>query len=147
MTWITLSGIADLDTVAEGGTYTEKSWSDNEETASFTKKGNYIGITLEAIDRDNVGAIKQLPRKLGLAAARTLSGLVSALFTDNRKQVFPEFVQRLFQVIGFAVVVGTDHYLSRLVRVVFCYNRISDDYFISDRFSIFSFCRSYQFKF
>ena len=82
VTWITLGGIADLATVAEGGAYLEKAWSDNEETSAFVKKGNYVGITLEMIDRDNVGAVKQLPQKLGLAAARTLSGTISALFTD-----------------------------------------------------------------
>jgi len=81
VTWITLGGIADLDEVSEGAAYTEKAWSDNEETSSFVKMGNYVGITLEAIDRDNVAAIKQLPRKMGLAAARTLSGTIAALFT------------------------------------------------------------------
>lgn len=81
VTWITLGGIADLDTVTEGDAYTEKSWSDNEETSDFVKKGNYVGITLEMIDRDNVGSVRQLPQKLGLAAARTLSGTISALFT------------------------------------------------------------------
>ncbi len=83
ITWITLGGIADLDTVTEGSIYTEKSWSDNEETSTFVKKGNYLGITLEMIDRDNVGSVRQLPRKLGLAAARTLAAAVSALFTDQ----------------------------------------------------------------
>jgi len=83
VTWITLGGIADLDTVTEGNAYTEKSWSDNEETSDFVKKGNYVGITLEMIDRDNVGSVKQLPQKMGLAAARTLSGTISALFTAN----------------------------------------------------------------
>ena len=81
ITWISLGGIADLDTVAEAAIYTEKAWSDNEETSTFIKKGNFVGITLEMIDRDNVGAVKQLPQKLGLAAARTLSASVSALFT------------------------------------------------------------------
>jgi len=83
VTWITLGGIADLDTVTEGNAYTEKSWSDNEETSDFVKKGNYVGITLEMIDRDNVGSIRQLPQKMGLAAARTLSGTISALFTSD----------------------------------------------------------------
>jgi len=81
VTWITLGGIADLDTVSEGNEYAEKAWSDNEETSSFVKKGNYVGITLEMIDRDDVAAVKALPRKLGLAAARTLAGSVSNLFT------------------------------------------------------------------
>lgn len=81
--WITLGGIADLDTVSEGAPYTEKAWDDNAETSSFLKKGNYIGLTLEMIDRDDVGAVRQLPRKLGLAAARTLSATVAAIFTAN----------------------------------------------------------------
>ena len=81
VTWITLGGIADLDTVTEGNAYTEKAWSDNEETTSWTKKGNYVGVTLEAIDRDDVAAIRQLPRKIGYAAAKTLSAAVAALFT------------------------------------------------------------------
>jgi hypothetical protein len=81
--WITLGGFPDLDTVAEGGAYTEKAWADMNETASFVKKGNYLGITLEMIDRDDVGAVRQVPRRLGLAAARTLSSSIAALFTTN----------------------------------------------------------------
>ena len=81
--WITLGGFGDLDTVAEGGSYTEKSWDDAAETADFVKKGNYIGITLEMIDRDDVAAVRSIPRRLGLAAYRTLSAAVAALFTAN----------------------------------------------------------------
>lgn len=81
--WITLGGFSDLSTVAEGGSYTEKTWDDYEETASFSKKGNYVGLTLEMIDKDDVASFRQIPRKLGLAAQRTLSASVSALFTAN----------------------------------------------------------------
>lgn len=81
--WITVGGFGDLDTVAEGGSYTEKSWDDAEETAEFVKKGNYIGITMEMIDRDDVAAVRSIPRRLGLAAYRTLSAAVAALFTAN----------------------------------------------------------------
>jgi len=81
--WITLGGIADLDTVTEGAAYTEKSWGDAEETSEFVKKGNYLGITLEAIDRDDVAAIRQLPRKLGISAARTLAAAIAALFSGT----------------------------------------------------------------
>ena len=70
-------------TVVEGAAYTELDWSDNEETADFLKKGGYIGLTLEMMDRDDVGAVRRIPREIGNAAWRTLSGLVSALFTDN----------------------------------------------------------------
>ena len=79
--WITLGGFSDLDTVAEGDPYTEKTWDDSAESASFVKVGNYVGITLEMIDRDDVAAVRAIPRKLGLAANRTLSASVAALFT------------------------------------------------------------------
>lgn len=83
VTWIKTGGIGDLPTVAEGAAYTELTWDDKEETSSFVKKGGYIGITLEAIDRDDVAAIRRIPRELGQAAWRTLSQLVSDLFTSN----------------------------------------------------------------
>ena len=81
--WLTVGGFSDLDTVAEGGAYTEKTWDDYAESASFVKKGNYIGITLEMIDRDDVAAVRAIPRRLGHAANRTLSAAVAALFTAN----------------------------------------------------------------
>jgi len=83
ITWMKTGGIGALPTVSEGAAYTELDWSDAEETADFLKKGGYIGITLEMMDRDDVGAVKRIPRELGNAAWRTLSSLVSALFTDN----------------------------------------------------------------
>ena len=83
ITWMKTGGIGSLPTVSEGAAYTELDWSDAEETADFIKKGGYIGITLEMMDRDDVGAVKRIPRELGNAAWRTLSSLVSAIFTDN----------------------------------------------------------------
>ena len=83
VTWMTLGGFGDLPTVAEGAAYTELTWGDDENVVSFAKKGGYIGLTLEMIDRDRVAAARAIPRKLGLAAWRTVSSLVSALFTDN----------------------------------------------------------------
>jgi hypothetical protein len=83
ITWMKTGGIGALPTVSEGAAYTELDWSDAEETADFVKKGGYIGITLEMMDRDDVGSVKRIPRELGNAAWRTLSSLVSALFTDN----------------------------------------------------------------
>jgi hypothetical protein len=83
ITWMKTGGIGSLPTVSEGGAYTELDWSDAEEKADFVKKGGYIGITLEMMDRDDVGAVKRIPRELGNAAWRTLSTLVSAIFTDN----------------------------------------------------------------
>ncbi|MHB1296679.1 MAG: phage major capsid protein [Anaerolineae bacterium] len=81
--WISVGGIGDLDTVSEGGGYLERTWADHTETAPFVKKGNYIGVTLEMIDRDDVQAVRGIPRRLAMAAQRTLSADVAALFTAN----------------------------------------------------------------
>ena len=83
ITWMKTGGFGTLPTVSEGAAYTELDWSDAEETADFVKKGGYIGITLEMMDRDDVGAVRRIPRELGNAAWRTLSALASAIFTDN----------------------------------------------------------------
>ena len=45
--WVTLGGVGELPTVAEGAAYTELSWDDNTETAAFVKKGGYLGLTIE----------------------------------------------------------------------------------------------------
>lgn len=81
--WITLGGIGELPTVAEGAAYTELDWDDNTETATFAKKGGYLGITLEAIDKDDTGRIRAAPRALAQAAWLTLSKSISAIFTAN----------------------------------------------------------------
>ncbi len=81
--WITLGGVGDLPTVAEGAAYTELTWDDQTETASFVKKGGYLGITLEAIDKDDTRRLAAAPRALAQAAWLSLSKSVSAIFTDN----------------------------------------------------------------
>jgi len=84
VTWISMGGFGDLPTVSEGADYTElASPSDIEEATSFTKKGGYAAITMEMIDRDDVQGIRAIPRKLGLAANRTLSDSIAAILTGN----------------------------------------------------------------
>lgn len=75
-------GFSALSTVGEGEPYTEKTWDDIAETATFSKKGNYVGITLEAIMADNVGAIKRIPGALARSWYYTVSDLVSGVFTE-----------------------------------------------------------------
>jgi hypothetical protein len=81
--WITLGGIGELPTVSEGAAYTELTWDDNKETASFVKKGGYLGITIESIDKDDTGRVRAAPRALAQAAWLTLSKSISGIFTDN----------------------------------------------------------------
>jgi hypothetical protein len=81
--WITLGGVGELPTVAEGAAYTEMSWDDQTETATFVKKGGYLGITLEAIDKDDTRKLQAAPRALAQAAWLTLSKAVSYIFTQE----------------------------------------------------------------
>jgi hypothetical protein len=81
--WITLGGVGELPTVAEGAAYTELTWDDGAESAAFAKKGGYLGITLETIDKDDTARVRAAPRALAQAAWLTLSKSISAIFTDN----------------------------------------------------------------
>jgi hypothetical protein len=81
--WITLGGVGELPTVAEGAAYTELTWDDQTETADFVKKGGYLGLTIEAIDKDDTRKIQAAPRALAQAAWLTLNKSISAIFTAN----------------------------------------------------------------
>ncbi len=81
--WITLGGVGELPTVSEGGAYTEMTWDDQTETDAFVKKGGYLGLTLEAIDKDNTRRLRQAGPALGQSAWLTLLKSFSAIFTSN----------------------------------------------------------------
>ncbi len=75
--------IASLPSVAEQAEYTELAVGDNPETASFTKYGGYIPLTLEAIDRDETRKLTQYAVELGNAAMRNISEQIAAIFSAN----------------------------------------------------------------
>ena len=75
--------VGTLPAVGEGAEYTELVIGDSPETASFTKYGGYIPLTLELIDRDEARKLAAYPRELAAAGLRKISALVSAIFTDN----------------------------------------------------------------
>ena len=79
--WITLGGVGELPAVAEGAAYTELTWDDSAENASWQKRGGYLGITLEAMDKDDVGRLRNAPRALAQAAWLTLGKSISGIFT------------------------------------------------------------------
>lgn len=81
--WVNLGGVGELPTVAEGAAYTELTWDDQTETKAFVKKGGYLGITQESIDKDDTGKLRAAPAALARAAWMTLGKLISAVFTDN----------------------------------------------------------------
>ena len=80
--WVTLGGVGELPTVAEGAAYTELTWDDAYETATPVKKGGYLGLTMEAIDKDDTSRIAAAPRALAQAAYLTLGKAISdVIFT------------------------------------------------------------------
>jgi len=83
ITGIIVGTVGTLPSVAEGAEYTELKIGDSPETASFTKYGGYIPLTLELIDRDETRKLKQYPAELAKAGIRLISSLVAAVFTDN----------------------------------------------------------------
>jgi hypothetical protein len=81
--WTTLGGVGELPTVAEGAAYTELTWDDQVETDAFVKKGGYLGLTLEAIDKDDTGRLQAAPRALAQSAWLTLGKAIAEIFTVN----------------------------------------------------------------
>ena len=81
--WITLGGVGELPTVGEGAAYIEVTWDDSVEQDAFVKKGGYLGITIEAIDRDDTAHLQAAPRALAQAAWLTLSKAIASLFTHS----------------------------------------------------------------
>lgn len=76
-------GLGNLDVVDEGQAYTEKALVDEEETAAFVKRGNYVGVTLETFLRDKVNKLRSIPELLADSWYNTLSNLVATVFTVN----------------------------------------------------------------
>lgn len=83
ITGILVGTVGALPSIAEGGEYTELKIGDSPETASFTKYGGYIPLTMELIDRDETRRLRQYPRELAKAGIRQLSKLVADIFTAN----------------------------------------------------------------
>ncbi|OQA43204.1 MAG: hypothetical protein BWY52_01955 [Chloroflexi bacterium ADurb.Bin325] len=81
--WVLLGGVGELPAVNEGAAYTELTWDDARETASWQKRGGYLGLTLEAIDKDDTARLRSAPRALAQAAWLTLGKTISAIFTAN----------------------------------------------------------------
>ncbi|KKL61847.1 hypothetical protein LCGC14_2191220, partial [marine sediment metagenome] len=76
-------GLANLDIVPEGSTYQELAWTDQEETASYAKRGNFIPITLETFMLDKLAKVQVLPSLMANSWFNTISDLVSNVFTLN----------------------------------------------------------------
>ena len=79
--WTILGTIGSLPSIAEGAEYTELTIGDNGGTSDWTKYGGYVGLSLEAILRDNVRAFRRLPDEVAMGGMRNISEQVAAIFT------------------------------------------------------------------
>ena len=82
-TLVRVYGLDTLEEIDEGEAYQEMDWSDEEETASWVKRGNYIGITLETFLMDKLGRLRSMPTRLANSWYNTISALVAGVFTVN----------------------------------------------------------------
>ena len=84
-TLVRVFGFSTLSVVDEGQAYSELAGADEEETASFVKKGGYVGVTLETLLKEKAGVpfLRSIPSRLAKSWYNTLSALNSAVFTTN----------------------------------------------------------------
>jgi hypothetical protein len=81
---VRFGGYNNLSTVTEGSAYGAlTSPTDEEATYAPSKKGGTEVITMEMIVNDDLGAIRDIPRRLGRAAAQTLHEFVLDFYKDN----------------------------------------------------------------
>lgn len=78
-----LSEFDNLDEVHEGGEYKHGSFDDYKEQIKLAKYGKMFTLTWEAMINDDLGAMTDIPRRMGLAAARKVGDLVYAVLTSN----------------------------------------------------------------
>ncbi|MBI1397023.1 MAG: hypothetical protein GC151_13685 [Betaproteobacteria bacterium] len=73
-----------LPSVAEGAPYPALTTpTDEEATYALEKVGGTESITLEAISKDDSGVIREIPKRLALAAHRTMASLVLDVLRTN----------------------------------------------------------------
>jgi hypothetical protein len=81
---VRLGGYGELPAVAQGDPYTAlTSPTDEEATYAISKKGGTEDLTLEVVSNDDLQAVKQIPVRLGRAAAQTLYRAVFNLLASN----------------------------------------------------------------
>lgn len=73
-----------LDTVVEGGEYTNKTLTDGErEQVTIQKKGNVVALTEEAIINDDMSILSSIASDLGAAAQLSIESAAFAALAEN----------------------------------------------------------------
>lgn len=74
--------VGSLPSVSEQGEYQEIVIGDSPETASFTKYGGYVPLTLELLDKDDTRKLRAYGLELGKAGIRNISEQIAYIFTQ-----------------------------------------------------------------
>jgi len=79
-----VGGYGTIPVVNQGAPYQPlTSPTDEEATYAIEKKGGTDDLTLEMVANDDLGAVRKIPQRLGLAAARTLHNFVWDFLATN----------------------------------------------------------------
>jgi phage major head subunit gpT-like protein len=82
-TLVDLSGMADLDQISESQPYQYGAREDAEEQYQIATYGKMFAISRQTIINDDLGALTDIPRAHGEAAARKIGDLAYAQITQN----------------------------------------------------------------
>lgn len=86
---IRVGGFGTLDTVTELGTYQDLAEPGDEEvTYAAQKRGNTFSVSWESLVNDDLGKVRDIPRKLGIAAAQTLNIFVMRTNLSDNPTIF-----------------------------------------------------------
>lgn len=80
---IRLGSFNSLETIQEGGEYTNGTFGEESETIQASTKGKMISITRQAIINDDLNGFTRLAQMLGRAAQRTIGNDVYGVITAN----------------------------------------------------------------
>ncbi len=81
--FVRMSGLSDLEPVNEHGEFKRGTLDEAGETLKLGTFGKVFGITRQAIVNDDLGALADIPRKLGEAAARFEADKLAAALLSN----------------------------------------------------------------
>ena len=78
-----LGFFSDLDKIPENGEYKHGTFGSAGQAITLATYGKLFAITRQAIINDDLGAFTDVPRKMGIAAKRTIGNLVFSVLTGN----------------------------------------------------------------
>ena len=78
-----LSGVVDLEAVAEGADYPMRPLLESQESYTLEKRGQIIALTLEAMIKDDLSGFSRIPMAFAEAAVRRENAKVFGLLTAN----------------------------------------------------------------